>query len=119
MAASYDGHWSLVAQTTKGHCGVTGWNVAITGGRLYYPGGFFMGYPVGLSGTVAPSGRIRVNVTAGPRVGTGTGQLGRAQGRGTWAGRGPSGTCSGIWTATRASVGAPAPYWRPFWVPYR
>jgi hypothetical protein len=113
MAASYDGYWTLVAQTTKGHCGVTRWGVAISGGRLYYPGGFFMGYPVGLGGTVAPSGRTRVIVTAGPRVGRGAGQLGRVQGRGTWAGQGPSGTCSGIWTAARASVQAPAPFWMP------
>ncbi len=107
IAATYDGHWSLVAKTTKGHCGVTQWGVAISGGRLYYPGGFFMGYPVGLSGVVSRSGHLKVNVMAGPRIGTGTGRLGKVRGSGTWAGRGPSGTCSGVWTAARLAA-APA-----------
>jgi hypothetical protein len=70
MAANYDGYWSLVAQTTDGHCGVTQWDVAI-------------------------------NVAAGPRAATGVGRLGRVQGNGRWAGQGPSGTCSGVWTARR------------------
>lgn len=101
-AASYDGYWYLLSQTTKGHCGVSQWNVAINGGRLYYPGGFFMGFPVGFSGVVSPAGRLRVTVVAGPRIGNGVGRLGPRRGSGTWSGRGPSGTCSGIWTATRA-----------------
>ena len=100
-AANYDGYWSLMAQTTNGHCGAHRFDVVIGGGRLNYPGGFFMGYPVGLGGTVSPSGRVRVRVVAGPRVGNGTGQLARARGSGTWAGTGPSGRCSGIWVATR------------------
>jgi hypothetical protein len=101
MAANYDGYWRLVAQTTDGHCGATQWDVAISGGQMQYPGGFFMGFPVGLEGAVSPSGRAQVNVTAGPRVATGVGRLGRVQGSGRWAGQGPSGTCSGVWTARR------------------
>jgi hypothetical protein len=101
MAANYDGYWSLVAQTTDGHCGVTQWDVAISGGQLHYPGGSFKGAPVGLAGAVSPSGRIQVNVAAGPRAATGVGRLGRVQGNGRWAGQGPSGTCSGVWTARR------------------
>jgi hypothetical protein len=147
MAANFDGHWSLVAQTTNGHCGVTSWDVAISDGQLHYPGGFFQGFPVGLGGNVSHSGRIRVNVVAGPRVATGAGRLGRIQGRGAWSGQGPSGTCSGVWTATRvdqrtafgppghAAFGSapaspgfapqmPTTYWTeryppPSWTPYR
>jgi hypothetical protein len=107
-AANYDGYWSLVARTTKGHCGVTRWDVSISGGRLYYSGGFFMGFPVGITGVVSPSGRVQVNVMAGPRVGTGGGRLAGSRGSGTWGGQGPSGTCSGVWTATRIRGYAPA-----------
>jgi hypothetical protein len=101
IAANFDGYWSLVAQTTNGHCRATRWDVAISGGQLYYPGGSYQGYQVGLTGAVSPSGRLRVNVRAGPRFAVGAGRLGRLQGSGTWAGQGPSGTCAGIWTATR------------------
>jgi hypothetical protein len=101
IAANFDGYWSLVAQTTDGHCGVTRWDVAISDGQLYYPGGSYQGHRVGLAGAVSPSGRLQVTVMAGPRVGNGAGRLGRSQGSGTWAGQGPSGTCAGIWTATR------------------
>jgi hypothetical protein len=115
IAANFDGYWHLVSQTTKGHCGVSQWNVAISGGRLYYPGGFFMGFPVRFSGAVAPSGRLRVTVVAGPRIGHGDGRLGPVRGSGTWSGRGPSGTCSGIWTATRLQAGTT--YAPMFWPP--
>jgi hypothetical protein len=113
MAANYDGYWSLVAQTTDGHCGVTQWDVAISGGQVHYPGGSYQGFPVGLAGAVSPSGRLQVNVAAGPRVATGAGRLGRVQGSGRWAGQGPSGTCSGVWTARRVqspTASAPAGY---------
>jgi hypothetical protein len=111
-AANFDGYWSLVAQTSDGHCGVTRWDVAISDGRLYYPGGSYQGHRVGLGGVVSPSGRLQVNVIAGPRVGNGAGRLGRNRGSGTWAGQGPSGICAGIWTATRVQPGtASAPPW--------
>jgi hypothetical protein len=101
IAANYDGYWNLLSQITKGHCGVSQWNVAINGGRIHYPGGFFMGFPVGFGGSVSPSGRLRVTVVAGPRVGIGYGRLSAVRGSGTWSGKGPSGTCAGIWTARR------------------
>ena len=47
-----------------------------------------------------------MKLVAGPRVANGDGRLGSLQGRGKWAGQGPSGTCSGIWTATRLQVQA-------------
>jgi hypothetical protein len=105
IAANFDGSWTLVAQTTDGHCGVTRWDVAISGGQLYYPGGAYQGHPVGLTGVVSASGRVRVNVRAGPRDGSGVGRLGTHRGSGTWAGEGPSGTCSGTWTAARVQPG--------------
>ncbi len=106
MAANFDGNWSLVAQTTNGHCGASQWDVAISGGQVHYPGGAYMGFPVGLAGAISPSGRIEVNVAAGPRVGNAAGRLGRHQGGGKWAGQGPSGTCSGVWTARRVPAHA-------------
>ena len=147
-AANFDGNWTLIARTTDGHCGVNRFDVAISGGQVQYPGGAFMGFPVGLAGVVSPSGRIQVNVAAGPRLGNAAGRLSRAQGSGKWAGEGPSGTCSGVWTARRvqqtasepagyAAYGSaaaspgfapqqmPTPYWTerydppPAWTPYR
>lgn len=112
-AANFDGNWILVAQTTDGHCGVNRFDVAISGGQLYYPGGSFMGFPVGLAGVVSPSGRIQLNIAAGPRAGSAAGRLGRLQGGGRWAGEGPSGICSGVWTARRVqsqTVSAPSGY---------
>ena len=54
-----------------------------------------------------------MNVAAGPGLGNAAGRLGRVQGSGKWAGEGPSGTCSGVWTARRAqpqTASAPAGY---------
>jgi hypothetical protein len=100
-AAPFDGNWSVLIQTTNGHCGVTRWGLAIRRGHVHYAGGYAYGHPVGLSGRVSSSGHIRVNVVAGPRSAHGAGRLGRNQGSGRWAGRGPSGTCSGVWYASR------------------
>ena len=119
LAAPFDGDWSLLVQSPD-HCGTTRWNIAIRGGMVYYPGGYALGYPVSMAGRVSPSGVIRVNVAAGPRSASGAGRLGRLQGGGQWAGQGPSGTCAGVWTATRvapyraATVGRSAG--RPDWV---
>ena len=41
------------------------------------------------------------NAVAGPRIAHDAGRLGRFQGSGPWAGRGPSGVCSGVWNAGR------------------
>ena len=112
MAASFNGSWTLVAQTTNGHCGASHFDITISRGQVHYPGGVLMGFPAGLGGTVAPSGQTRLKLVAGPRVATGTGRLGPAQGSGTWSGTGPSGSCSGVWSATRVqaqTASAPAP----------
>ena len=112
-AASYDGHWSVVAQTPD-HCGTTRWMVSIVGGRVFHPYVVYVGgWPASLNGRVTPAGRITIQAVAGPRVATGTGRLGARQGQGRWAGQGPSGTCAGIWTATRVAAPVAPPFYYP------
>jgi hypothetical protein len=100
IAAPFDGNWSVVAQTTQGHCGSMQFGLAINGGRFYSASGYYVfGYPAQLGGRVSPSGYVQANGVAGPRTAYATGRLHRFQGSGTWAGSGPSGVCSGIWNA--------------------
>ena len=101
IAASFDGDWRVLVQT-KDHCGNSRWGLVIIGGQVHHPYFVYVGgYPAAVAGRVSPSGRILINVVAGPRFASGTGQLGKRQGSGRWSGRGPSGTCAGTWTATR------------------
>ena len=100
-AANYDGSWSMTAVTTRGHCGTIPIGMGISGGRIYSAGGSFAFYSIRLGGRVSNSGSISLKAVAGPRVAHGTGRLTPTYGRGTWKGRGPSGLCSGVWTATR------------------
>lgn len=118
-AASFNGYWSLTARTTNGHCGVTQWNVAISDGQFHIPGSYYlMGYPVNLAGAVSPAGQAQVHVTAGPRFASGVGRFAKSRGNGKWAGQGPSGTCSGVWTATRLQTPiVSAPSWTTTWSP--
>jgi hypothetical protein len=102
IAARYDGNWSMVAETTRGHCGTIEIGLAINRGRIYSTGGSFAFYPISLGGRVSASGQVQMNAVAGPRTARGTGRLGSFRGSGTWAGRGPSGLCSGIWSANRS-----------------
>ena len=102
MAQTFDGNWSIAAQTTRGHCESVQFGVAIRGGRIFSTGGAYGGYAARISGRVSPSGRAVVHAAAGPRSAQGAGRLGPYQGGGTWAGRGPSGVCSGIWNAYRS-----------------
>ena len=99
VAAQFDGDWSMIAKTTRGHCGTIDIDLGISDGRIYAAGGFFAFYPIRLSGRVSASGHDQMNVVAGPRTAHGTGQFEQFRGSGTWAGRGPSGLCSGIWSA--------------------
>ena len=122
-AASFDGSWTLLAQTTDGHCGYSSFDITIRKGQVHYAGGVLMGFQASLGGTVARSGQTRLKLVAGPRAASGTGKLGPAQGSGKWAGTGPSGTCSGVWTATRVQAltvsgdaGSAPQYPPPFWM---
>jgi hypothetical protein len=102
LAAEHDGNWSMVAETTRGHCGTIAIGLAINRGRIHSTGGSFAFYPISLGGRVSASGQVQMNAVAGPRTARGTGRLGSFRGGGTWAGRGPSGLCSGIWSANRS-----------------
>jgi hypothetical protein len=107
IAGQFDGNWSMVAVTTSGHCGEIPIDVGISRGRIYSTGGSSFGtafahYPIQLVGRVSASGQVRMNAVAGPRSAQGTGRFNRFRGSGTWAGTGPSGICSGVWSAARS-----------------
>ena len=102
FAAKFDGNWSMVAATTRGHCGTIEIGLAINRGRIYSTGGSFAFYPISLGGRVSASGQVQMNAVAGPRTARGTGRFGSIRGSGIWAGRGPSGLCSGVWSANRS-----------------
>ena len=102
IAANFDGNWSMVAETTRGHCGTIAMGLGISRGRIYATAGSFAFYPIRLAGRISSSGHVQMNAVAGPRTAHGTGRFGRSQGSGSWAGRGPSGLCSGVWSATRS-----------------
>jgi hypothetical protein len=106
-AAQFDGNWSMVAVTTSGHCGQIPIDVGISRGRIYSTGGSSFGtafahYPIQLGGRVSPSGQVQMKAVAGPRIAHGIGRFNRFRGSGTWAGTGPSGLCSGVWSAIRS-----------------
>jgi hypothetical protein len=64
-ASPFDGSWSVVAQTTLGHCGSMQFGLAINGGRIYSASGYYVGgYPAQLGGRVSP-----LRVCAGKRSG--------------------------------------------------
>lgn len=100
-ASKFDGSWSMVAVTTKGHCGSIYVGFNVSKGRLRSSSGLFAFYPISLGGRVYASGSAKLRAIAGPRTATGTGRFGRTQAKGRWKGRGPSGLCSGYWRATR------------------
>lgn len=100
-AANFDGRWTMVAETTDGHCGIIQVPFGIRGGRMFATGGSFASHPIQLGGRVSRSGEVRMRAVTGPRIANGTGRFGRIEGRGTWSGSGPSGLCSGVWTASR------------------
>jgi hypothetical protein len=100
-AGKYDGSWSMTAVTTKGHCGVIPIGMGVKGGRIYSTGGSFAFYSISLGGRVSNSGSVSLKAVAGPRVAHGTGRFKGTQAGGNWHGTGPSGRCSGYWTATR------------------
>ena len=100
-AASYDGSWNMLAVTTNGHCGKIKIGLGIDGGRIHSTGGKFVFHRINLAGRVSGSGQVKMSAVAGPRIAKGTGRFSRSRGSGTWSGTGPSGLCSGVWTALR------------------
>jgi hypothetical protein len=101
-AARYDGSWNMIAQTTRGHCGVISISFGVERGRSSSTGGSFAFYPINLDGRVTSGGRVKMRAIAGPRTAYGVGRFGAGRAEGTWQGRGPSGLCSGVWSASRS-----------------
>ena len=97
--AAHEGNWLMVAVTKNGHCGQINIGLGIKSGRIYSTGGSFARYPIQVDGSVSASGQARINAVAGPRIAHGTGRFNTYRGSGTWTGSGPSGVCSGVWTA--------------------
>jgi hypothetical protein len=102
LANPFDGSWSIFARTTVGHCESLPFPLVISGGRIYGVGGAYGGYPARFGGRVSYHGVVHVHAAAGPRTAHGVGRLGPYQGFGSWAGRGPSGRCAGVWDAHRS-----------------
>jgi len=102
IAAPFDGTWSMLVVTTNGHCGKIPVGLGISHGRIHSTRGSFVFHPIKLSGQVSASGQVRMKAVAGPRIANGTGRFNRSQGAGTWSGTGPSGVCSGVWSASRS-----------------
>jgi hypothetical protein len=101
-AAKFDGSWSMTAVTTRGHCGVIPIGMGISGGRIHATGGSFAFYEINLGGSVSNAGSASIKAVAGPRVAFGTGRFVGQHAHGTWHGKGPSGLCSGTWSAERS-----------------
>jgi hypothetical protein len=101
-AAKFDGSWDMTAVTTRGHCGVIPIGMGISGGRIHATGGSFAFYAISLGGSVSNAGSASIKAVAGPRVALGTGRFVGQHAHGTWHGKGPSGLCSGYWSATRS-----------------
>ena len=101
IAAKFDGNWNMAAVTTRGHCGVIPMGLEISRGHIHSTSGSFALYPIQIGGSVSANGQVRMKAVAGPRVAHGTGRFGKYEAKGTWNGRGPSGLCSGVWSASR------------------
>jgi len=100
-AARFDGAWSMTAVTTRGHCGTIPVGMVINRGRISATSGSYAFYPINLSGRVSASGSASLKAVTGPRIAYGTGKFKGSEASGTWQGKGPSGLCFGVWTATR------------------
>lgn len=94
---SYDGTWSVVIVTRSGACDrALRYQVQISNGYVLNEQG-----SVNLQGRVAPSGAVRVSLSAGGQWADGSGRLSGGYGSGLWRGQGSAGTCTGVWQAER------------------
>ena len=101
-APTFDGSWKMVLVTTNGHCGVINIGMAVNGGHISATSGRFVTHKIALAGLISGTGQTKINGVAGPRQAIGTGRFTKVKGSGKWNGTGPSGVCSGVWTAARA-----------------
>jgi hypothetical protein len=93
---AYDGSWSLTINTQRGSCDAAYYfQVQIYNGVVSHPN------LVKFTGRVAPSGFVRVSVTASGKTAAGTGRLKGSAGAGRWTGSSGSDRCSGTWTAQK------------------
>lgn len=102
IAAQFDGSWNMILKTTNGHCGVINIGVAVNRGHISATSGRFVMHTILLNGRIAGSGATKINGVAGPRQAVGIGKFTMVKGSGTWNGTGPSGVCSGVWSAFRS-----------------
>ena len=77
IAAQFDGNWSMLAVTTRGHCGKIPIGLGISRGRIYSTGGSFVFHRIQLDGRVSALGAGPMNAVAGPRIAHGIGRFGR------------------------------------------
>jgi len=97
-AAPFDGSWSVLVVTRNGSCGPSyRYGITIYNGVVSGSGA------ASVSGRVKQNGSVSVSVAGAAGNAYGAGRLSRNSGGGSWRGRGPSGTCSGSWTAQRGS----------------
>jgi hypothetical protein len=101
FAAPFDGSWNMLLVTTNGHCGVIKIGMAVNGGHISATSGKFVMHKIVLNGLISGTGQTKINGVAGPRQAKGIGKFTKVKGSGKWNGTGPSGVCSGIWTAVR------------------
>jgi hypothetical protein len=101
-AAPFDGSWKMALVTTSGHCGVIKIGMAVNGGHISATSGQFVMHKIFLAGRISGSGATTIKGVAGPRQAKGVGHFTRSKGSGKWNGTGPSGVCSGVWTAVRS-----------------
>ena len=96
QAAPFDGAWSVVVVTQRGACEPSyRFGLTISNGVVSGDGS------ASVSGRVARNGSVSVAVSGGPGTAYGSGRLSRTSGAGSWRGQGPSGLCSGSWSAQR------------------
>jgi len=91
--AAFDGSWSVRIITQHGACD-SGASVPIRVSHGSIASDLSV---VKVSGQVASSGALNVNVGDGLKHASGVGRLSETSGSGTWRG----GPCSGIWTAQK------------------
>ncbi|HVY59411.1 MAG TPA: hypothetical protein VHA77_16290 [Xanthobacteraceae bacterium] len=97
----FDGNWSVLIITDRGDCDrAYRYGVTIDNGIVLYRGG---GDSLDLQGRVTRSGNVDVRIAQGNQRAEGRGRLSRFTGGGVWFGAGPTGTCSGRWSAERRS----------------
>jgi hypothetical protein len=91
FADVYDGNWTVLVMTVRGTCD-----------RGYRYGVHVANGLVSLTGSVTPTGQVRVSIRLRDRGADGAGHLSENAGVGSWHGNGPNGTtCAGTWEAER------------------